>query len=93
MRPWIAAAALLAGWPAAAALRGNTVRYRCDDGQIVQATYFGVDRAEVSLAGRTYRLRNAMAGSGARYVGAGLSLWEHHGEAEIEIDGRTIRCR
>jgi len=57
--------------PAAAVM---TSVYECPDGRTVVATY---DRQSAMLRvdGRVYRLKTAMSGSGARYVGDGVQWW------------------
>jgi membrane-bound inhibitor of C-type lysozyme len=46
----------------------------CENGETVEAGYAG-DIAIVTYKNRRHRLRSAISGSGARYVGGGLQWW------------------
>lgn len=75
-----------------------TVAYRCQglEGEPVTAVYYG--RAEPPAAVITVGDRQVIAfiarsGSGARYTAAGVELWEHHGEARLQFNGKTHTCK
>lgn len=57
--------------------------YVCEDGRIVRALYPDARIAQVSIAGDTFRLTQAISGSGARYVGEGLQWWVKGDEAML----------
>jgi membrane-bound inhibitor of C-type lysozyme len=83
-----AACAVASGAPA----QGQAA-YRCDGGVSVRATFPSAATAVLSLGGRTYRLKNTRAASGARYAGNGIVFWEHHGEATLQRGGKTLSCK
>ena len=51
------------------------VPYVCADGRIVRALYPDTQTARLKVEGNDYRLKIAVSGSGARYVGEGLQWW------------------
>ncbi len=60
----------------------TTVRYACDRGSRVQATYTG-QHARVILNGRALEMDTARSGSGARYVGGGYTWWTKGKNADL----------
>lgn len=66
--------------------------YRCKDGSTVKASFPTTGTAVVSIGGGTYRLKTAMAASGAKYTGGGLTFWEHQGEVSLRGAGRSTTC-
>lgn len=76
----------------------RTVRYTCDGGQIISATYLdhgsrGPTFVVLDWNGQTYGLAPAVSASGARYAGLygptvadrGLEWWEAKGEATLSV--------
>lgn len=57
--------------------------YVCEDGRIARALYPDARIAQVTIAGNSYRLTQAVSGSGARYVGEGLQWWVKGDEAML----------
>ena len=57
--------------------------YVCADGRIARALYPQTRIAQVTIEGSTYRLTQAVSGSGARYVGEGLQWWVKGDEAML----------
>jgi membrane-bound inhibitor of C-type lysozyme len=49
--------------------------YRCESGATVAAVYLSTDSATVRYGLASYKMRIAISGSGARYVGDGLEWW------------------
>jgi len=75
-----------------------TVGYRCQDleGRPVTAVYYrGTEppSAVITVGDRQVIAFAARSGSGARYVGASVELWEHQGEATLKWAGRTHTCK
>ncbi len=71
------------------------VRYRCDDGREVLATFVQADppAARIERDGTRWVLPLQRSGSGARYGDGTVTFWEHHGEARLERNGRAVTCR
>ncbi len=63
----------------------HTVVYRSSSGQTLKVTYEAAgERVRVHWPARRVNvLTRAMSGSGARYTGGPLELWEHHGEISL----------
>ena len=73
----------------------------CENGETVEVGYAG-DLALVTYKNRTHRMRTALSGSGARYVGEGLEWWTRGfeegtiapvREGEEAASGERITCR
>jgi membrane-bound inhibitor of C-type lysozyme len=73
----------------------------CENGETVEVGYAG-DLALVTYKNRTHRMRTALSGSGARYVGDGLEWWTKGFEAgtiapvregEETASGERVACR
>lgn len=63
-----------------------TVRWRCDDGSEVVATFFNATEPPSLIAERgdqTSLMTQQPAASGSRYVGRNESYWEHQGEVRV----------
>ena len=58
-----------------AASASNALNYRCDSGETIAATYASTDAATVSYKGSVHKMKIAVSGSGARYVGSDLEWW------------------
>jgi membrane-bound inhibitor of C-type lysozyme len=71
------------------------VRYRCDDGQDVLATFVQIDprMARIERSNARWVLPLQRSGSGARYSDGKVTFWEHQGEARLELQGRVVTCR
>jgi membrane-bound inhibitor of C-type lysozyme len=71
------------------------VRYRCDDGRDVLASFTRVDppMARIERDGARWLLPLRPSGSGAQYSDGSVTFWEHHGEARLEREGRAVTCR
>lgn len=83
-----AAALVLAAGPAAAL----GARFRCQDGTVGAVRFPDARTGLLVLGGRSIPMRIAPSGSGARYVGPGLTYWEHQGTVTIEQAGRSRTC-
>lgn len=60
------------------------------DGQAVLAVYSS-DAVTLTLAdGRQKVLRQAVSGSGARYVSGDAEWWEHQGQATYSVGGQQV---
>jgi len=75
------------------------IHYRCDgsQGQPVIVHYFHTDppTARAEYGDDHAILYRQPTGSGAKYEGRNISLWEHHGEATIVwgYGAAELRCR
>jgi membrane-bound inhibitor of C-type lysozyme len=71
------------------------LRYRCDDGRDVVASVTPADppMARIEREGVQWLLPLGPTGSGARFSDGRVSFWEHHGEARLELPGRSATCR
>jgi membrane-bound inhibitor of C-type lysozyme len=71
------------------------VRYRCDDGRDVVASFTRADPPMVRIErdGMRWLLPLQRSGRGARYGDGAVTFWEHHGEARLEREGRAVTCR
>lgn len=49
--------------------------YRCESGELIDATYPSTESATVQYKGSAYNMQIAVSGSGARYVGGDLEWW------------------
>lgn len=49
--------------------------YRCESGEVINATYPSTESATIQYKGDTYSMQIAVSGSGARYVGGELEWW------------------
>ena len=84
------------GAPQADRLAENRpVRYRCEDGRDVVATFVRSDppTARIEREGVRWVLPLRPSGSGARYSDGAVTFWDHHGEARLEREGRAVTCR
>jgi len=92
LRQLAAPPATAAAGPAAAT---RMVRYRCQDGRDVVASFAETvpPSALVERDGARWRLPLRRSASGARYSDGNVTLWEHQGEARFEIPGRAVICR
>jgi membrane-bound inhibitor of C-type lysozyme len=81
--------------PAARLAEIHPVRYRCEDGRDVVATFVRGDPPTVRLerGGVRWVLPLQRSGSGARYSDGAVTFWDHHGEARLEREGRAVTCR
>ena len=57
--------------------------YVCEDGRVVRALYPDSRTVQLSLEGNTFRLAQAVSGSGARYTGEGLQWWSKGDEGML----------
>ena len=73
----------------------RTVRYRCEDGRDVVASFAQADPsvALIERDGGRWRLPLQRSASGARYSDGSVTFWEHQGEARLEREGRAVTCR
>ena len=61
----------------------------------VSVVYLGngdQSKAHLAVGGQQRLIERAISGSGARYTGPGLELWEHQGETRINWYGTTLTC-
>jgi len=75
-----------------------TVEYRCQglEGAPVTAVYYSRTEppsAVITVGDKQVIAFIARSGSGARYIAAGVELWEHHGEATLTWIGKTYTCK
>jgi membrane-bound inhibitor of C-type lysozyme len=73
----------------------KAVRYRCDDGQDVLATFIKIDPpvARIERAGMRWILPLRISASGARYSEGSVTFWEQQGQARLEVEGHAVTCR
>jgi len=79
----------------------GTGRFACDSAgkDVVTVTYFStalpMDVAIASRDGSTVLLFQASSASGARYVGPGVQVWAHQGDARVRwgLSADDISCR
>ena len=60
---------------APAAASGESARYRCADGRVIEVLYSGGDAAVLTLGNRDVAMTRAASANGERYVGEGLQWW------------------
>lgn len=53
----------------------TTDHYLCESGERISVSYPDTDSAHVQYRGTKHVMRNAVSGSGSRYVGDGLEWW------------------
>jgi membrane-bound inhibitor of C-type lysozyme len=58
----------------------ETYSYVCNGTQIKAAFPDEGEKAILYYSGKLYLLKSVVSGSGARYLGDGWELWDHHGE-------------
>ena len=69
------------------------VIYRCDDGSTVIASFMNAtNEALITTGGRSFRLPQAMSGSGARYTDGSVLFWIKGNDAQLEAAGRSTNC-
>src|SRR3954454_15357264 len=78
---------------ATGAVAESRATYRCEGGVTIRVRFPDEQTAILALGGKTYRLKNTMAASGARYAGSGISFWDYHGEATLERGGKSTSCK
>lgn len=80
---------------AAAFAQGQAgVIYRCDDGATVTASFLNAtSEVLITTGGRSFRLPQAISGSGARYTDGGVLFWIKGDGALLETAGRSTNCR
>ncbi|SFM87389.1 MliC family protein [Variovorax sp. OV329] len=73
------------GGPSSSSLQGPPIRFACSDGSLLVARYSQPDSSTLWLrrADGLAELKSQPAASGARYVGADVSFWEHQGEVAL----------
>lgn len=69
--------------PAMASSTSSERSYRCESGEEIAASYPTSDSATVQYKGRSYSMKIAVSGSGARYVGNELEWWTKESEGTL----------
>jgi len=69
-----------------------TACYDCEGLGKITVVYFVEDGASISAAGAFYKLERAISGSGARYQGRGIMIWDKAGRALLELKGQPHDC-
>lgn len=87
-----AAMLLLGATPASAQDQAGLI-YRCDDGTSVTASFINsTNEVLITTGGRTFRLPQAISGSGARYTDGSVLFWIKGDDAQLEAAGRSTNC-
>ncbi|MBB4570812.1 MliC family protein [Rhizobium leucaenae] len=67
--------------------------YRCDDGTTLTASFMNSTKeALITTGGNSFRLPQAMSGSGARYTDGNVLFWIKGKDAQLELAGRSTNC-
>jgi len=69
------------------------VCYECTGLGTINVDYFGQQFATVETPTGKYKLERAISGSGSRYIGNNVMIWDKAGNALLEIEGNTYNCR
>ena len=67
--------------------------YECAGLGKINVDYYGQEYASIETPSAKYRLERAVSGSGARYTGNNIMIWDKAGNAVLELEGNTYNCR
>lgn len=70
-----------------------TACYDCEGLGQITVVYFAEDGASITAGWETYKLDRAISGSGARYEGRDIMIWDKAGRAVLELKGQRHECR
>lgn len=67
--------------------------YECEGLGKVDVDFYGQQYASLRTQSAAYKLERAVSGSGARYTGNNIMLWDKGGNAALELEGKQYKCR
>lgn len=76
----------------------EAVYYKCDGKKENTLTVYFYNTTQIPTVVLNLPLKQEMAyssmsGSGAKYTSEDIEFWEHHGEATLKHNGRTLKCK
>lgn len=69
-----------------------TACYACEGLGEIRVEYYVGDGATVLFRGKEHQLKRTLSGSGARYEGDNILLWDKGGRAFFVLEGRGFSC-